>query len=168
MRKVGTHKFGYWTSHTYLPDGGEYRCVKDDELPRHLAEAFHRDFSESDSPAGYCYLHELVRFMAGHNPIAMRYTGRAPVALARRLEYKNLAVPVWLAVEPARYKMYPGEFVRYEDMPEDLGVAFFHKWMSCSACPGHDMAYAYDFADFMGRSGVGWSGDFSEIVGKYR
>lgn len=174
MRKIGSYKMRYFTVAVYLADGGEYRCIKNDELPRDLteainsSEAFHWDAVKSDCPAGYCYLHELVHFLTGSDPFAQKYSGRMEIEKVRDIEYKYLTVPVLKCVDPAKYHMYKGEFVRYEDMPEDLRKAFFHQWQMLAACPGNEMAYAHDFEDFMDRGGRGWSGDFSKVVGKYR
>lgn len=87
------------------------------------------------------------------------------------LVYRSLTVPVW-QIDPGQdidrlMGYHSGPFIRYTDLPGDLAEAF-HRWQMCAAIPFSDAAYDYDFEDFMDRSGRGFSGDFSEIVRRYR
>lgn len=82
------------------------------------------------------------------------------------LKYRNCTVPVWKVLDPA-CKFYHGEFIRFKDLPADMAQAF-KKWQFLAACPGQETSYLRDFIDFMDLGGRGWSGDFSEVVKKYR
>jgi hypothetical protein len=167
MKQHGNYQLKYFTVPTYIQDGGEFRCVKYSDLPDTLANAFKRDYLETGCPAGYGCLHEFIRFMAGHDAFAKKYSGRMELDRVQNLEYRNLTVPVWKCADPELYHMYKGEFVRFEDLPEDLAKAF-GEWQMSAACPGFGASYLHDFEGFMDRGGKGWSGDFSAIVKKYR
>lgn len=82
------------------------------------------------------------------------------------LVYRSLTVPVW-QVDPGQEGYYSGPFIRHSDLPDDLAESFC-KWQMYAAIPFRDAAYDHDFKDFMDRSGRGFSGDFSEIVSRYR
>lgn len=82
------------------------------------------------------------------------------------LAYQGIIVPVW-QVDPGQDGYYSGPFIRHADLPSDLADAFY-KWQMYAAIPFGDAAYVHDFTDFMDRSGRGFSGDFSEIVRRYR
>lgn len=82
------------------------------------------------------------------------------------LTYRGLTVPVW-QIDPRQERYYSGPFIRHSDLPDDLAESFF-KWQMYAAIPFRDAGYDHDFKDFMARGGRGFSGDFSEIVTRYR
>ena len=82
-------------------------------------------------------------------------------------DYRGLAVPVWqVADRKPGDRCYPGRFVRYMDLPEDLHQAFA-RWQYGANQPFAEGAYDYDFRHFMDRGGRGFSGDFSDVVRRY-
>lgn len=82
------------------------------------------------------------------------------------LSYANLSVPVWQAVDAARDKVFPGKFIKFADLPDDLSKAFSDS-QTCAACPSQDTSFLHDFTNFMALKGRTWYGDWHQVVEKY-
>jgi len=81
------------------------------------------------------------------------------------LKYANLTIPVWQIAEKVA-GAYPGQFVRHEDLPDELRQAFEKSQISAQM-PFDTGSYVHDFAGFMSRGGNGWGYDFSAVVMPY-
>lgn len=95
----------------------------------------------------------------------MSHSSEFKLKMVDELKYTHLTVPVWQVAENTP-SAYQGQFVRDEDLPDDLRQAFA-KSQICAQMPFEDGSYVHDFTGFMGRGGKGWGYDFSAVVLPY-
>ena len=169
FKQIDTLRLEHLTVPLYEHESNRgYMYVRYQDLPEDLTAALAKVSSRSACPApGAGFFRDLRDFIMSGDPVAQKYAGSRILTKVDELVYRNLVVPVWQVSEPARYMMYAGQFIRLEDLPEDLRKAF-NEWHKLAACPGLGKSYVHDFTDFMDRSGRGWSGDFSAVVKRYR